>query len=81
MKNLNSIVIVSSLAGIASSARGPKHFDPCPPLKGHVTVKVPDIYPEGADFALSSCKFYLGSVCAFFLALSPYPMTPAQPSG
>ncbi|KAI1339736.1 hypothetical protein F5Y15DRAFT_381951 [Xylariaceae sp. FL0016] len=37
-------------------------YPDCPTLVGDVTVKAADIFPESAEFALSNCKFYIGSL-------------------
>ncbi|KAK8054294.1 hypothetical protein PG996_013595 [Apiospora saccharicola] len=61
MGRLAMVLCLSSTAA-ATAARTSGSVPACPPLRGNVTVKVPDIYPESADFAFSTCKFYLGSL-------------------
>lgn len=54
--------LIASLVVGAGSVGALKTYPACPPLSGDVTVKVPNIYPESADFALSNCRFYIGYV-------------------
>jgi hypothetical protein len=54
--------IASCFVITASLTYASKTYQACPPLAGDVTVKVPNIYPESADFALSNCNFYIGLV-------------------
>ncbi|KAH8198340.1 hypothetical protein TruAng_007495 [Truncatella angustata] len=54
--------VIPSLVVVAGAARTSTTLAVCPPIEGDITVNVPNIYPEGADFALSSCKFYIGSL-------------------
>ncbi|KAI1114173.1 hypothetical protein F5Y14DRAFT_441402 [Nemania sp. NC0429] len=37
-------------------------YSPCPPFTGNVTVNAENIYPDGAEFSPTNCKFYLGSM-------------------
>ncbi|KAJ5087782.1 hypothetical protein N7456_011398 [Penicillium angulare] len=56
------ITAISYFVVAVSLVRGFKTYPPCPPLIGDVTVNVPNIFPEGAEFAPSNCKFYIGSL-------------------
>lgn len=54
-----SILSLAYLTGVAVSA---DEHPACPPFSGDVTVDVPNIFPESADFSYSNCKFYLSSL-------------------
>ena len=62
VKMKDKIVTTSLFATVLCSAYASETYPACPPLSGDVTINLPNIYPESADFSLSNCKFYIGLV-------------------
>ena len=55
----SSTVSLMYVAGVLGAAIEFEKNTDCPPFSGDVTIDLPNIFPEGADFSYANCKFYV----------------------